>query len=194
MVEDKKNVILDAAIKIFSSEGYHKAKISKIAEIAGIGAGTVYLYYKSKEDILEQLFIRTWSRIEQTLIDLTSEPDRSPKECLTELLNTIVKLIAENKDFARMVLHEYSFWSSGKSENIQNYVISIQNRVKDILEKGKEIGEFRNDLDSLDFTVYMIGGMWHLLAYWAENTDFNIGCVSKQLENLVIKNITKNCQ
>jgi len=52
MVEEKRTTILEAAIQTFASKGFHAARISDVAQLAGIGKGTVYLYFSSKEDLL----------------------------------------------------------------------------------------------------------------------------------------------
>ena len=52
---NKREDIIKAAIKVFAKNGFHNAKISKIAEVANVAAGSVYLYFKSKEDILYQI-------------------------------------------------------------------------------------------------------------------------------------------
>ena len=52
MVDDKRQAILDAAIHTFARKGFHATRISDVAERAGIGKGTVYLYFESKEDLL----------------------------------------------------------------------------------------------------------------------------------------------
>ena len=49
---NKSDVILTAAKIVFASEGYHNSSVSRIAKEAGIGDGTVYLYFENKEDIL----------------------------------------------------------------------------------------------------------------------------------------------
>lgn len=54
--EDKYEKILDAAIEAFAEVGYHSCQVSKIARIAGVADGTIYLYFKNKEDILIRLF------------------------------------------------------------------------------------------------------------------------------------------
>jgi len=52
MAEDKRAAILEAAIQAFATKGFHASRISDVAELAGIGKGTVYLYFDSKEDLL----------------------------------------------------------------------------------------------------------------------------------------------
>lgn len=54
--EEKYEKILDAAIEAFAESGYHQCQVSKIARIAGVADGTIYLYFKNKEEILIRLF------------------------------------------------------------------------------------------------------------------------------------------
>jgi AcrR family transcriptional regulator len=56
-VKDKKTKILDAAIKLFTRQGYHETKLDEVAKQAEIAKGTLYLYYKSKEDLFLQCLI-----------------------------------------------------------------------------------------------------------------------------------------
>ncbi len=53
---DKYHQILNAAIKVFAEQGYHKATISQVAREAGVADGTIYLYFKNKNDILFNFF------------------------------------------------------------------------------------------------------------------------------------------
>ncbi len=188
-MEDKKILILDAAMKVFSSEGFHKAKISKISELAGIGAGTVYLYFKNKDNILEELFVRSWSKIESRLFELVSNTSINPIQCLTEMLKSVVFMISENKELAKMVLHEYGFINSSKQVHISRIVDNIKNLLIQNFERGKELNVFNNEIDSKAMTSYIIGGLWHLLAYLAEQTDYDVISVEKQIELIVIKGI-----
>lgn len=54
--EEKFQRILDAAVEAFAEVGYHNCQVSKIARLAGVADGTIYLYFKNKEDILVRLF------------------------------------------------------------------------------------------------------------------------------------------
>lgn len=58
-ISDKRRKILDAAIQVFSRYGYYNSKVSQVAREAGVADGTIYLYFKSKEDILLSLFVDT---------------------------------------------------------------------------------------------------------------------------------------
>src|SRR5215210_2760582 len=58
VVFDKREAILRAAIKVFANKGYFNSKVADIAGEAGIADGTVYLYFKSKDEILHSIFDR----------------------------------------------------------------------------------------------------------------------------------------
>src|SRR5829696_10535056 len=57
-VADKREAILRAAIKVFAGRGYFNSKVADIAGEAGIADGTVYLYFKNKDDVLHSIFDR----------------------------------------------------------------------------------------------------------------------------------------
>jgi TetR/AcrR family fatty acid metabolism transcriptional regulator len=75
-IEAKESTILDAAEHIFSRSGFDGAKISEIARAASVAEGTVYLYYKNKQDLLAGVVGRFWSQLTQgaeAAIDTTAE-------------------------------------------------------------------------------------------------------------------------
>src|SRR5437764_11297854 len=63
----KRERILDAAVKVFAQEGFYNAKVSQIAHAAGVADGTIYLYFKSKDDLLISLFEDRMERVNSTL-------------------------------------------------------------------------------------------------------------------------------
>src|SRR6266568_1942145 len=65
--EGKRERILDAAIKVFAAEGFYNAKVSQIAHEAGVADGTIYLYFKSKDDLLINLFEDRMERVNANL-------------------------------------------------------------------------------------------------------------------------------
>src|SRR5438046_8011238 len=63
----KRERILDAAVKVFAAEGFYNAKVSQIAHQAGVADGTIYLYFKSKDDLLINLFEDRMERVNANL-------------------------------------------------------------------------------------------------------------------------------
>ena len=67
MQEDKRRLLLDAAVKVFAHKGYHASRVGDIAEKAGVAYGLVYHYFESKEDVLRSVFRETWRALIATI-------------------------------------------------------------------------------------------------------------------------------
>src|SRR5690606_6336556 len=100
---DKYYSILEAAKKVFAQEGYHGASISKIAKEADIGDGTVYLYFKNKEDILIQLFDTAIYHRHVPKSESLIEPLQDPRIMLYELIRNHFDFFGEDYDMAKVV-------------------------------------------------------------------------------------------
>jgi TetR/AcrR family fatty acid metabolism transcriptional regulator len=92
---DKRDAILEAALRVFARHGYAAARVSDIAAEAGIGKGTVYLYFASKEELLMGVFE---SRVNQilTLIDEMVITQVTPREGLRAFFDAALALVASN--------------------------------------------------------------------------------------------------
>lgn len=95
MSEAKRFAILDAALRVFAKRGFASARISDIAAAAGIGKGTVYLYFASKEDLLMGVFE---SRVDEILsmIDELVVSRVTPQEGLRAFFDAALNLVASN--------------------------------------------------------------------------------------------------
>ncbi|AET68929.1 transcriptional regulator [Desulfosporosinus orientis DSM 765] len=97
--EEKYHAILDAATEAFAEYGYYTCQVSKIAKLAGVADGTIYLYFKNKEDILVSLFSDRMGRFIQ-------EIRRSIVQCQTTqerifcIIRTHFKQMQENRSLA----------------------------------------------------------------------------------------------
>lgn len=171
MQDNKYDIILDAASQVFASEGFHKAKISKIAEIAGIGAGTIYLYFRNKEAILEEIFIRSWSRIESKLIDMKKIRNMTVLQKIAEITGEIIELIASNVAVAKILLYEYSFWNSNKNQTLSKRVSNSQKLIEELIQEGIKEKIFRSNINSKEATIFIIGGVWFWTA--AKSDEFS---------------------
>src|SRR3954451_2762251 len=85
--EGKRGRILDAAVKVFAAEGFYNAKVAQIAQEAGVADGTIYLYFKSKDDLLISLFEDRMELINAHLRDALAQADNA-----ADKLRTVVRL------------------------------------------------------------------------------------------------------
>lgn len=189
--DDKRDAILKVSAEIFSSEGFHKAKITKIAELVGIGAGTVYLYFKNKEAILEELFVRSWTRIENKLINMESITNMTSRQKITEIIGEIVDLASGNASVAKMILHEYSFWSSGPSSKVNAVVSNSKELITRLIKQGMESSELNSKLKPEETTIFIIGGVWYYLAFKSDAlSECNLDELKSSLVTFIFNGIS----
>ncbi|MBC8366707.1 TetR/AcrR family transcriptional regulator [bacterium] len=146
-LNNKRERILNAAIKAFSSQGFYRTRITDIARAAKVADGTVYLYFESKEQLLAAIFNES----------MKSFMDMGRKEVLEvedveERLLLLLKLHLENigKDrelatvFQVEMRHSAHFMKETSRAELREYLMGIQQ----VIEQGKDSGKFRADLDS----------------------------------------------
>lgn len=188
--EMKKERILQTAIDVFSRDGFHGAKITKIAELADVAAGSIYLYFANKEQILEEVLIRSWSKIENRLLELTGNNTISNTNKIMELTGFIAERVFENRNIATMILQEHQFWSSAENPRLNDIVKSSTLLLKDIIIAGMKAEEFRSTLIPSLAASYFIGGVWSLMEYWAENSaDYNYEIIREQVSSFAINSL-----
>ena len=168
-MDEKKQLILQAAMKVIAEVGYHKAKISKIAELAGIGAGSVYLYFSNKEAIIEEIFLEAWSIIEAAIKGLAEDSALMPDEKIRELIAVIVRLAMSKPELSRLILSEHSFWSASGNAKIMQTVGNVRSLLVSILSDGSQKGCFRRDMDCTMAGSFIIGGLWHTISFILES-------------------------
>ena len=173
----KKQEILKAAMRMFAQNGVVKTKMADIAVAAGIGKGTIYEYFRSKEDIFAEayshIFLNTETRIAEVL-----ESPLEPEEKLRGLMSVTLEefLVGDGGEFAGIMM---SFWSEGvrnKNERIMEIIdlkkiySEYRAMISAILEEGMAKGQFR-DMDTHVTASVIIGAMDGILLQYIMDRD-----------------------
>ena len=119
----KRNKIFDAAIKIFSEEGYHNATIDKIAALSDIGKGSVYRYFRSKKDILDQLLTENYDSIVER-INLIFSVGNDIVRQVEEMIDFWLLFIEENSALYRLFQNESITQYAEQKIFVFDYIIS----------------------------------------------------------------------
>lgn len=101
--ESRRISILNAALKVFSEKGYNGASISNIAEQAGISKGLLYTYFKSKEDLLDELLIYGLNKMNEYLVFIPENGISTKKE-FSNVLRETIGLYTKQQDFWRLYI------------------------------------------------------------------------------------------
>jgi TetR/AcrR family fatty acid metabolism transcriptional regulator len=144
--KEKREIILDAAIKVFAQTGYHGARVSDIAREAGIAYGLVYHYFKNKEEILHTIFEERWSGFLETVETIADSPT-STQERLVSVASLILHGYRVRPDWVKVLVVEIQR-SSRVTDPAQIRAMGrLFQLIARILRRGQEAGEIRRDLD-----------------------------------------------
>ncbi|MCJ8012367.1 TetR family transcriptional regulator [Paenibacillus sp. KQZ6P-2] len=162
---EKYELILDAALKVIAENGFHGSQISKIAKEAGVADGTIYLYFKNKEDILISLF-------QERLGNLVGMFHSSIKESSTaeDALRKICEIhfteLENNVNLAYVTQIELRQSSLELRKAIGLVVKPYIELIEHIVERGMSEGSFRQDLDLKLTRLLIFGAMDEVVTSW----------------------------
>ena len=155
---DKRNLILEAAIRVFARMGYHGARVSDIAREAGIAYGLVYHYFKNKEEILNTIFEERWSGFVDAVEGIADGPT-STEDKLASISAFILNAYRLRPDWVKVFVLELQRSSRFAEPGQIRAVGRLFQTVARILRDGQAKGEVRGDLDP-DIACYVfIGGL-----------------------------------
>lgn len=138
---DKRERILDAAEKVFARAGFYQSRVSEIARDAGVADGTIYLYFKSKDDLLISVFESRMERINHHLT-LALEGLATPTERLMALLRTYLGLVNDNPQLAEVLTIELRQSSKFMKEYANPRFGEFLKLVASVVAEGQAQGEF----------------------------------------------------
>ncbi|MFJ5563237.1 TetR/AcrR family transcriptional regulator [Lysinibacillus xylanilyticus] len=99
----KRSTILDAAIKLYSENGFAETKVAEIAKEAGVSFGTVFTYFNSKEELYEAAILEPLEEIKPYFIEIEERFKGEPLEIIKEMVDCHVQLFATRSEYLRLI-------------------------------------------------------------------------------------------
>lgn len=149
-MSNKKDNLFNSARELFYAKGYKDTNVAEIAGMAGLGVGTFYNYYDSKEQIFLEVSIKENERQKKSLLEAYKLKDGDPVALIKELVTQNLRAMAENPilnewnnpDMATKL--EKHFYEQGGIESIGDFYYSM---ALDLIKKWKVQGKIRQDLN-----------------------------------------------
>jgi TetR/AcrR family transcriptional regulator, fatty acid metabolism regulator protein len=160
---DKRQVILDAAVRVFARSGYHTSRVGDIAEEAGIAHGLLYHYFSSKDELLRTVFRESWSRLIAALHAVEDREDPAPEQ-LRKVAAVLLRSWRDEPDLVRVLVREVA-----RSPHLSEQVDEVREAflvIQRVIERGQETGAFRRDLDARLASWIVYGSLEELLTGW----------------------------
>ncbi len=163
--EDKRRLIIDAAVDVFAEKGFFGAKVSEIATVAGVADGTIYLYFKSKDDLLISLFEEKMGEIVRRLQSLLADY-HDPESKLRAYIKGHLSMVAEQPNLMQVLTIELRQSARFIKEYSPKAFAKYLAVVSGILEEGRKSGVFRADMDPAVFRRALFGAIDEIAREW----------------------------
>jgi len=160
--------IIDAAVVVIAENGYHQAQVSKIAKQAGVADGTIYLYFKGKEDILIQVFKEKMSVFVENLKDILQE-DGSATDKLYKMVENHFRVLYSDKLLAIVTQLELRQSNKELRYKINEVLKEYLSLLDEILIKGMKNGEFDEGMDLRLARQMVFGTIDETITTWVMN-------------------------
>ncbi|MYN67005.1 MAG: TetR/AcrR family transcriptional regulator [Acidobacteria bacterium] len=171
---DKRTAILNAATRVFARRGFFNAQVADVAREAGVAAGTVYLYFRSKDDLLTSIFEKSMTRaLEEADRALTGVTD--PVERLRRLARVHLGGLGSRRDLAIVFQVELrqstKFMERFSAAQLRTYL----DHLRDAVRAAQEAGVFRTDLNATLAAKAIFGALDEMVTNWVlSNRDHRL--------------------
>jgi len=167
----RKNQILDAAMVVFARSGFHEARMDDIVQESGLSKGTLYWYFKSKEEIITAISQRLFATDIESVESLLNA-EGTVSERLQQLIRDRVQGLQEMSDVVAILVEFYAaaLHQDGVRQLIKAYFQNFYELLVALIEQGIERGEFR-PVDALAAATALDAVFEGLIVRWLIDPD-----------------------
>jgi TetR/AcrR family transcriptional regulator, fatty acid metabolism regulator protein len=185
---DKRRQILDAAIRVFARQGFHATRVSDIADEAGVAYGLVYHYFKSKDEVLNELFSERWSLLLAAIEEADAE-GAAPRAKLQAVAAFIVDSYRHDPELMKVIIVEVTRAANSFGRTHLPEIRRAYDSIAEIVAEGQEEGTFRRDVDPTFASMSFYGAIEQLLSGWIFDLIPSSGADFDRAKELVVETI-----
>ena len=187
---EKYQKIIQAATKVFAQKGFYNSKVADVAKEANVADGTIYLYFKNKDDLLISIFedsMDTFSGEVQKVVDGVSDP----VEKLCRFIRLHLELVRENQDTALVLQIELrqssKFMKEYAATKFRDYLALIST----ILEEGQAKGVFKKEINPVIVKRAIFGAVDEMALDWVlmKKKKYTMEEVAEQLCSMLVEGL-----
>ncbi|HHJ53724.1 MAG TPA: TetR/AcrR family transcriptional regulator [Caldithrix abyssi] len=168
--QQKKSKIIEAAVEVFAEKGFYNANVRDVARRAGVADGTIYVYFKGKDDLLISLFEQ---KMENILIDFNHKLEKitDPLHRLQEFVRTYFEMIKNDIHLAEVFQVELRQSSKFLKDYHNQKFLDFLNIIATILKDGIDIGFFRENINIDVAKIMIFGAIDEVARQWILGAD-----------------------
>ena len=186
---EKYQRILDAAVEVIAENGYFNSPVSAIAARAGVADGTIYLYFKSKDDVLRTAIDSTFARFHQHLQE-KFETLLDPREQLEYIARVHLESSSVNRSMAILMQTEMRQSANFIAEFSHKHLVRYIQVVREAVRRGQQQGVFRRDVSDGVVAHCLFGAIDELLSSTVfTGREYDPGDTAAQVVDVVLNGI-----
>ena len=162
---DKRQQILEGAVRVFARQGFHTCRVSDIAEEAGVAYGLVYHYFQSKGQILDTLFTERWSVLLQVIAD-TDAQDLAAREKLRAIAAFIIDSYRHDPDLMKVIIVEVTRAANTFGRTHLPEIREAYAGIAAIVQRAQEEGVFTDAVTAEFAAMAYYGAIEQVLTGW----------------------------
>lgn len=184
--------IIEAAVAVIAENGYHASRISRIAKKAGVADGTIYLYFKNKEDILISLFEQKMGQFIEQIAKSIHEKENGSEKLLT-LVQMHFHQLAADHHLAIVTQLELRQSNTTLRKKINHVLKPYLTVIDNIIEVGKQEGIFRQDLDTPLVRQMIFGTLDETVTNWVmQEQKYDLEKLAPEVHTLLINGLNNH--
>lgn len=188
---DKYQRIIQAAIKVFSQKGFFNSKVADVAKEADVADGTIYLYFKNKDDVLLSIFEHSMDHFISLMKNELSSIE-APEDKLTKFIEVHLASVQKNQDLSQVLQVELrsstKFMKEYRAEKFFEYLGILE----DIIEEGQKQNTFRTELSPEILRRAVFGSLDEISLEWLlmKRKRYSMKGAAEQLSSILLNGLT----
>ena len=162
---EKRRLILDAAVRVFARQGFHTCRVSDIADEAGVAYGLVYHYFRSKDEVLDTLFLERWNVLLDAIREV-DEQDTPARDKLYAIASFIVDSYRHDPDLMKVIIVEVTRAANSFGRTHLDQIRQAYDLIEAIVAKAQADGEFKDTVTPQFAALAFYGAIEQVLTGW----------------------------
>jgi TetR/AcrR family transcriptional regulator, fatty acid metabolism regulator protein len=162
---DKRRLILDAAVRVFARQGFNGCRVSDIADEAGVAYGLVYHYFRSKDEVLDTLFLERWNVLLDVIRELDAR-DIPAREKLHAITSFIVDSYRHDPELMKVIIVEVTRAANSFGRTHLAKIREAYELIAAVVERAQARGEFKTSVTPEFAAMAFYGAIEQVLTGW----------------------------
>jgi TetR/AcrR family transcriptional regulator, fatty acid metabolism regulator protein len=169
LAAEKRRLILDAAVRVFAQQGFNRCRVSDIADEAGVAYGLVYHYFRSKDEVLDTLFLERWNVMLDVIRDLDVQ-DLTAREKLYAIASFIVDSYRHDPELMKVIIVEVTRAANSFGQTHIEKITEAYELIAGIVARAQADGAFKDTVTPRFAALAFYGAIEQVLSGWIFET------------------------